>query len=304
MPQPVTLTGNYAGSGNFSISTLPTTCTTCFIDNHNGTATFNPSEAGTVNSPYTITYSYQKGDCPTYSYHQTVKVVAPPTATISGTAIICNGSPAELTVTLTGEEPWSITYTDGTTPVTINKITNSPVVISVTPSANTNYELTAVSDANCQGTFEGMADITVNTTTALTVDISSSNYDISSSTNLTLCPFIDPGTFTASVTTGGSGYSYQWYVNGIAVDNATQSTYDPGILTTLTTNIYCAVTNNVCTANSPTITITIDDFPTVSISPILQLFVPVIMLYLQLTVLVQIYHINGRRIAQVKYLEQ
>jgi gliding motility-associated-like protein len=95
-----------------------------------------------------------------------VVTVAPrPTAVISGTNTICNGQPATLTVTLTGGPPWSITYTDGVTPVTINNINASPYSFQVSPAANKTYTLTATSDNRCvaiPADLSGSAVITVN----------------------------------------------------------------------------------------------------------------------------------------------
>jgi len=42
-----------------------------------------------------------------------------PTGTISGTAEMCKGVPATLTMSFTGVAPFTFTYTDGTTPVTV-----------------------------------------------------------------------------------------------------------------------------------------------------------------------------------------
>ncbi len=83
------------------------------------------------------------------------------TAIISGLTSICNGQSATLTVTLTGTPNWSITYTDGVTPVTVNNIAISPFTFNVSPGVTTTYNLSSVIDVNGAGTISGSATITV-----------------------------------------------------------------------------------------------------------------------------------------------
>ncbi|MER2998983.1 PKD domain-containing protein [Pontibacter populi] len=125
-----------------------------------GSITHTYSEADTYTASLTIT----QGAC-SDTYTQQVTVHAAPTATLSGGQTVCPGGSAEFSIALTGTGPWSITYTDGTTPVTINDITASPHTLQVTPGSTTTYSLESVSDANCSGTVSGGATVTVEDTT-------------------------------------------------------------------------------------------------------------------------------------------
>jgi hypothetical protein len=71
-----------------------------------------------------------------------------PTATILPPTPVCAGEKATLTIELTGEAPWSIDVSDGTTTTTYSGITSSPFTLTVSPTATTSYTVTRVSDSN------------------------------------------------------------------------------------------------------------------------------------------------------------
>ncbi|NHM06534.1 T9SS type A sorting domain-containing protein [Flavobacterium sp. CYK-4] len=125
-----------------------------------GTGTpFNPvgvSGSGLTNTNSPGTYPFYAA-CPN---NPTVRslgnfVVNGPTAVISGSGSTCTGS-VPMSITFTGTGPWNFTYTDGTTPVTVNGNTTNPYLFSVAPSTPRTYTLTALSDANCSALSSNM----------------------------------------------------------------------------------------------------------------------------------------------------
>lgn len=99
-----------------------------------------------------------------------VEIVTPPTATLSGGGTTCSNVPAaDMQVAFTGTGPWTFTYTDGTTPVTITGTINNPYTISNAPAGT--YSLVNVSSA-CAGTVSGSATITINTAPAIVASTS------------------------------------------------------------------------------------------------------------------------------------
>lgn len=147
-----------------------------------------------------------------------VTVNVAPTATLSGSSTICPSGSAQLTFTLTGSNPWSLTYTDGVTPVTLTGITASPHVVSVSPTATRTYTLTAASNTNCPASSAtGTHVVTVRpAATALL------------SGTATICP---AGAATLTVTfTGTSPYSYT-YTDGTTPVTLTGITTSPFLIT-------------------------------------------------------------------------
>ncbi|MDZ7606680.1 MAG: cohesin domain-containing protein [Cyclobacteriaceae bacterium] len=95
-----------------------------------------------------------------------------PTATLTGGETICPGGAALLNVALTGVGPWSFTYNDGSSDITI-PINSSPFALNVSPVSSTTYSAVAVSDALCNGTVSGSALIDVSPAKVVTIRLDS-----------------------------------------------------------------------------------------------------------------------------------
>jgi DNA/RNA endonuclease G (NUC1) len=75
----------------------------------------------------------------------TVIIDPRPTATLSAPSTICAGSAARIAVTLTGTAPFHVQWSDGLT----QDSSTATFTRTVTPSANTTYRISSVSDAHC-----------------------------------------------------------------------------------------------------------------------------------------------------------
>ncbi len=75
-------------------------------------------------------------------------VITGPTSVLSGEGPLCSPTGTLLTVNFTGTAPWTFTYTDGTTPVTVTTSTN-PYTFTVSPSVACTYTISALNDASC-----------------------------------------------------------------------------------------------------------------------------------------------------------
>jgi hypothetical protein len=118
--------------------------------------------------------------------------------TLSGSATICAGEPANLTFNLTGTPPWSITYTANGGSPQIVAANSSPYILTVYPTTPTTYAFAGLEDIYCTGETSGQAVIAV---------------DPSPSANAGDDQSIPYGTTTVlnGQASGGSGdYEYAW----------------------------------------------------------------------------------------------
>ncbi|NVO19429.1 MAG: hypothetical protein HXX13_07000, partial [Bacteroidetes bacterium] len=87
-----------------------------------------------------------------------------PTATISGTTHICEATSAPISISFTGTPPWSVTYTNGSSAVTVNNILSSPYSFTVTPPVTSSYWVTSAHDSYCNvpnDSIFGLASVTI-----------------------------------------------------------------------------------------------------------------------------------------------
>jgi hypothetical protein len=127
-----------------------------------------------------------------------------PTASISGSSSICTGDTSTLFVNLTGKGNWSILVSDGSVITPYNNITSSPFSIKVSPTVNTTYSVTSVTDnSGLANTGSGSATITIKATTPVTISALGSAYSIESPpVNLSATPsggqFSGPGVVSST----------------------------------------------------------------------------------------------------------
>ncbi|NJN25053.1 MAG: hypothetical protein HC819_03225 [Cyclobacteriaceae bacterium] len=110
----------------------------------------------------------------TSTVSQTIEVIDPPGAVLSGGESICPGNSSILTVNLTGTAPWTFVYNDGTTDIS-ETINSSPYTFSVAPTSTTTYTAVSVTDQSCLAVATGAAVIDVSPIKNVTLALDSIN---------------------------------------------------------------------------------------------------------------------------------
>ncbi len=103
-----------------------------------------------------------------------------PTAAITGGTEICPGETAQLAVDLTGDSPWTVTI-NGTV---YDSIVGSPFILDVSPATTTVYQLTNVSDENCDDTITDEQTVTIHDPPTVSLDSEDCNL---TATGYTVC---------------------------------------------------------------------------------------------------------------------
>ncbi|WP_281238022.1 gliding motility-associated C-terminal domain-containing protein [Flavobacterium praedii] len=196
----------------------------------------------------------KSGTCTATSSIAIVTVKAKPSSNLSGTATICNGSSTNLSIALTGVQPWNLTYSDGTTPTSVTGITTSPYSISVSPTSIKTYSITALSDANCSGTsFTGTPTVTVNALpTTANAGADQTGATTCGLTTVTLggnTPTVGTGKWTIVSGTGGS----------FALDTNPTTTFSGTAGTSYT--LRWTISNTPCTASSDDVNVIFNILP-------------------------------------------
>jgi hypothetical protein len=83
-----------------------------------------------------------------------------PSATLTGTQSIYEGTPVSLTFTFGGDGPWTVAYADSLRSYSATTA-NSPYVVEARPARTTTYQLTNVTNSCGSGPLSGTAVITV-----------------------------------------------------------------------------------------------------------------------------------------------
>jgi len=83
-----------------------------------------------------------------------------PTATLTGTQAIYEGSPVSITIAFGGDGPWALTYADSVRSYSVATAV-SPYVAEVRPARTTTYRITALTNSCGSGVRSGVATVSV-----------------------------------------------------------------------------------------------------------------------------------------------
>ena len=148
-------------------------------------------------------------------------------ATISGTDTICNGGSTNFIVTITGGTgPYTVVYAGGGGGTVTSYTSGNNIPVS--PTSNTTYTLTSVTDSlGCSGTLSGSSVITVNAVpTSGTLTPSQAGGVVCSGTIVSATATAGSGgagTIVDVLEVSLSGGSYAAYISGTPINTAGQT---------------------------------------------------------------------------------
>lgn len=148
-----TSAGNFSSSSGLSLNPI------------NGKISVKNSQPGN----YIIKNYINDAVCGNVSATTSLRILDEPTATLSGNAKIYEGTNTNLNAVFTGVKPFKFSYTDGINTITISEIHTSTYTFNVSPSINTTYSITSVTDSLCAGKGNGNAVISVYPTLKATI---------------------------------------------------------------------------------------------------------------------------------------
>lgn len=199
------------------------------------------AEDGTSTKTYTITVTRA---CPNFN------------ATLTGSASICAGSSTNLTVNMAGgTAPFDVVYSGGT----INNYA-SGANIPVSPSSNTTYTLTSVTDNNgCTATVSGTATVTIKAVAGISTVTAAANPICPGSTTTLTANGVTGANAVVTFWTGSNGTGTN-LGTGTTLPNAGAGTYYARVTAdcgapdeasvTVTTNTVASVVNQTASACS------------------------------------------------------
>lgn len=149
-----TVTATLTGSAPFSL-TWSDGFTQTVSSGNVATRQVSPASSTT----YVLTAVSDASSCSgTWSGNAVAFPRAVPTATVSGGGTSCGTGTVQISASLTGTGPYSVTWSDGVTQTTSAGI--NTLYRNVNPASTTTYTVTAMSDAYCSGTSSGSATVT------------------------------------------------------------------------------------------------------------------------------------------------
>ena len=180
-------------------------------------------------------------------------------------ALAVSISPASATMDVGQSKTFTSTVLGGSSPYTYQwYLNNAPIsgatnpTWTFTPTSSGSYTVYLnVTDSTSKRVKSNIASVTVNAALSVTISPGSVTLDVGQSQ-----------LFTSTVSGGTGPYSYQWYLDGVAVSGATSSswTYTPSASGSHT--VYVKVTDAVsAVATSNTATVTVNGAFSVTISP-------------------------------------